>query len=66
MTPVTPVSLRCAHLDNSLGIAPDRVRFSWQLAGGGLQQAYQLQVIQNGRVFHPASRAPAVSARLAG
>jgi len=54
VTPVTPVSLRCAHLDNPLGIAPDRVRFSWQLAGGGLQQAYQLQVIQNGRVFHPA------------
>ena len=49
-----PVSLRCAHLDNPLGIAPDRVRFSWQLAGTGLQQAYQLQVIQNDSVFHPA------------
>ena len=30
---MTPVSLRCAHLDNSLGIAPDRVRFSWQAGG---------------------------------
>jgi alpha-L-rhamnosidase len=44
---VTPVGLRCAHLDNPLGIAPDRVRFGWLLSGDGLQQAYQIQVTQN-------------------
>lgn len=43
-----PVGLRCAHLDNPLGIARDRVRFGWLLAGDGLQQAYQIQVIPNG------------------
>ena len=43
-----PVGLRCAHLDNPLGIAPDRVRFGWLLSGDGLQQAYQIQVTQNG------------------
>jgi alpha-L-rhamnosidase len=41
-----PVGLRCAHLDNPLAIAPDRVRFGWLLAGGGMQRAYQIQVIQ--------------------
>jgi alpha-L-rhamnosidase len=45
---VTPVGLRCAHLDNPLAVAPDRVRFSWLLTGSGSQQAYQIQVIPNG------------------
>jgi alpha-L-rhamnosidase len=44
---VTPHHLRCAHLDAPLAIAPDRVRFGWQ-AAGGLQRAYQIEVIQNG------------------
>ena len=50
---MTPVSLRCAHLDNPLGIAPDRVRFGWRLTGDGLQRAYQVQVIPDGPGFHP-------------
>ena len=60
---MTPVRLRCAHLDNPLGIAPDRVRFGWLLSGDGLQQAYQVQVTRvhetpvhetrNGGGFHP-------------
>ena len=45
---MTPVGLRCAHLDNPLAVAPDRVRFSWLLTGSGSQQAYQIQVIPNG------------------
>ena len=50
MTPVglPPVGLRCAHLENPLGIAPDRVRFGWRLSGDGLQQAYQIQVLRSG------------------
>ena len=50
MTPagLPPVGLRCAHLDNPLAVAPDRVRFSWLPTASGLQQAYQIQVIQNG------------------
>ncbi len=36
--------MRCAHLENPLAIAPDRVRFGWLLSGDGLQQAYQVQV----------------------
>jgi alpha-L-rhamnosidase len=55
VTPVglPPVALRCAHLDNPLGIAPDRVRFGWLLSGDGLQQAYQIQVLPNGSGLHP-------------
>ena len=34
---MTPVGLRCAHLDNPLAVAPDRVRFSWLLTGSGSQ-----------------------------
>jgi alpha-L-rhamnosidase len=48
-----PVGLHCAHLDNPLAVAPDRVRFGWLLSGDSLQQAYQLQVIQNGGGLHP-------------
>ena len=49
MTPagLPPVGLKCAHLDNPLAVAPDRVRFSWLPASGGLQQAYQIQVFPN-------------------
>jgi alpha-L-rhamnosidase len=47
-----PAGLRCAHLDNPLGVAPDRVRFGWLLSGDGLQQAYQVQVIPNGGGLH--------------
>ncbi|HET7016350.1 MAG TPA: family 78 glycoside hydrolase catalytic domain [Streptosporangiaceae bacterium] len=51
-----PVGLRCAHLEDPLGVAPDRVRFGWQLDGSGgsgslsrsgsgrLQTGYQIQV----------------------
>lgn len=54
MTPVglPPAGLRCAHLDNPLGIAQDRVRFSWLLTGTCLQQAYRIQVTRNGGLFH--------------
>ncbi len=44
---LTPVGLRCAHLADPLGIAPDGVRFSWRLEGSGgesTQGAYQVQV----------------------
>jgi alpha-L-rhamnosidase len=45
--PLTPAGLRCAHLDNPLGVAPDRVQLSWQLEGTGhdrRQTAYQVLV----------------------
>jgi alpha-L-rhamnosidase len=45
---LTAVGLRCAHLENPLGVAPDRIRFSWLLAGAGSQQAYQVRVFPNG------------------
>jgi alpha-L-rhamnosidase len=44
---LTPAGLRCAHLTDPLSIAPDRVRFSWRLEGGGsdsMQAGYQVQV----------------------
>jgi alpha-L-rhamnosidase len=47
---VTPVRLRCAHLVNPLGIAPDRVRFSWQLQAAGRnrsQSGFHVQVFPN-------------------
>jgi alpha-L-rhamnosidase len=45
--PLAPTGLRCAHLVNPLGVAPRRVRLSWQLDGTGTgqsQSAYQVQV----------------------
>ena len=42
-----PTALRCAHKVNPLGVAPDRVRFSWELEGtsaGRRQRAYQVHV----------------------
>jgi alpha-L-rhamnosidase len=45
--PLTPTTLRCAHLDNPLGIAPDRIAFSWTLHGTGNnrhQRAYHILV----------------------
>ena len=42
-----PAGLRCAHLTDPLAVAPDRVRFSWRLEGGGadrVQRAYQVLV----------------------
>ena len=33
-SPLPPAGLRCAHLVNPLGVAPDRVRFSWLLGHG--------------------------------
>ena len=44
---LTPAGLRCAHLVNPLGVAPDRIRLSWRLEGGGRDRAqtgYQLVV----------------------
>ncbi|MGH3281811.1 MAG: family 78 glycoside hydrolase catalytic domain, partial [Trebonia sp.] len=53
---LTPVCLRCGHLDNPLGIAPDRVRLSWMLDGapdgrgtGRAQRAYQVLVARDGK-----------------
>jgi alpha-L-rhamnosidase len=46
---VTPTGLRCAHLHNPLGVAPDRVRFGWLLESPGLQSGYQIQVFPNGQ-----------------
>ena len=46
-TPLTPAGLRCAHKVDPLGVAPDRVRFSWVLQGTGsgrAQTAYQVLV----------------------
>ncbi|MBV9448962.1 MAG: family 78 glycoside hydrolase catalytic domain [Streptosporangiaceae bacterium] len=43
---MTPHDLRCAHLVNPLGVAPDRVRLSW--LPGGPQRAYQMQFFRNG------------------
>jgi alpha-L-rhamnosidase len=46
-TPLIPAGLRCAHLVNPLGVAPDRVRLSWVPEGRGTgraQRAYQLLV----------------------
>jgi hypothetical protein len=34
-TALRPAGLRCAHLENPLGVAPDRVRLSWRLEGAG-------------------------------
>jgi alpha-L-rhamnosidase len=51
---VTPVGLRCAHLDNPLGVAPGRVRFSWQLEDArhnSRQGGYHVQVFSNDRLF---------------
>ena len=42
-----PARLRCAHLDNPLGVAPGRVRFSWE--SGCPQAAFQIQVSRNER-----------------
>ena len=50
--PLTPaglrcVELRCAHLLDPLGVAPDQVRLSWRLEGAGpgrAQRAYQVLV----------------------
>jgi len=41
-----PCRLRCAYQVNPLGVAPDRVRFSWALAAGGSggQHAYQIRI----------------------
>jgi alpha-L-rhamnosidase len=46
-SPLTPAGLRCAYLVNPLGVAPDRVRFSWLLEGTGrdcLQSGFRIQV----------------------
>ena len=48
---LVPTGLRCGHLVNPLGIAPDHVRFSWLLEGAGSnrsQRAYQLMVTEAG------------------
>ncbi|MGE5132968.1 MAG: family 78 glycoside hydrolase catalytic domain [Gemmatimonadota bacterium] len=48
---LTPAGLRCAHRVNPLGVAPDRVRFSWRLDGTGTgrsQRAYQIVVTAGG------------------
>jgi alpha-L-rhamnosidase len=63
---LAPAGLRCAHLVNPLGVAPDRVRLSWRLTGPGrdrVQTAYQVvvepdngpAVWDSGRVASPCS-----------
>lgn len=52
---MTPVGLRCAHTRDPLGVAPDRVRFSWLSDGNGSQQAFQIQVFPNGPVSPPSA-----------
>ena len=50
--PLTPVGLRCGHLDNPLGVAPGRVRMSWALRGSGTgraQRGYQVLVAPDGQ-----------------
>src|SRR5689334_22218621 len=48
---MTPTGLRCAHKTDPLGVAPDRVRFSWILQGEGqAQTAYQLLLTQDDTV----------------
>ena len=45
--PLIPAGLRCAHLADPLGVAPERVRLSWTPEGAGTgraQRAYQVQV----------------------
>ena len=45
--PLIPAGLRCAHLADPFGVAPDRVRLSWTPEGAGTgraQHAYQVQV----------------------
>ena len=37
--PLAPAGLRCAHLLDPLGVAPDRVRLSWVLQGAGTGRA---------------------------
>jgi alpha-L-rhamnosidase len=49
-SPLTPAGLRCAHLVNPLGVAPDRVRLGWVLEGTGTgraQRAYQILLAQD-------------------
>ena len=47
MPGLVPANLRCAHKVDPLGVEPDRVRFSWALAGEGKgrqQTAYEVLV----------------------
>ncbi|MGD0242563.1 MAG: family 78 glycoside hydrolase catalytic domain [Streptosporangiaceae bacterium] len=49
-SPLIPAGLRCAHQTGSLGVTPDRVRFSWILEGEGrdrAQTAYQILLTQD-------------------
>jgi alpha-L-rhamnosidase len=49
-SPLTPAGLRCAHLTNPLGVAPDRVRFSWLFAetdSSCRQRGFQIRVFRN-------------------
>ena len=59
-TPLTPAGLRCAHLTDPLGVAPDRVSLSWLLAGTGhgrAQTSYQVVVVQEERGRQPGTAA---------
>ena len=47
--PPKPASLRCGYRVNPLGVAPERVRFSWNIEGsasGCAQAAFQIQVFR--------------------
>ena len=49
---LTPAGLRCAHLVDPLGVAPDRIRLSWRLEGPGrgrAQTGYQVVVAPDGQ-----------------
>jgi alpha-L-rhamnosidase len=56
-TPLTPAGLRCAYKTDPLGVAPDRVRFSWILQGTGqAQTAYQILLTQGGTTVWDSAR----------
>ena len=56
------VGLRCAHKTDPLGVAPDRVRFSWILQGTGqAQTAYQILLTSGDAVIWDSGRVESAS-----
>jgi alpha-L-rhamnosidase len=64
ITPLTPAGLRCAHQTDPLGVAPDRIRFSWVVAGTGpgrAQSAYRILVTQEDAAVWDSGRVASAS-----
>ena len=62
LNPLTPAGLRCAHKTDPLGVAQDRIRFSWILEGAGqAQTAYQIRVTQDDAVVWDSGRVESAS-----